>query len=409
MEDVHYLIVLARLRAPRTAAITGRTASALLALDAKMTRRRLNRDTNWPLRIAELHAELAHKDAALNAALLAHAEFGRPDHVLFARCPGFDRRRAAEILLHKSAADADFAWSAEHIALLGELPSERVLLLLRRLWGEHGVDDAILTLLAREPHEEDRNHFLAGLGSPNVDIVLRSLDALEKLPPRTPERARDREEFLAVLLAVRRLPEGKETDKARDRLLAYLARRTGEKYATLSAGVAWFQLTYPERAARLEDADGVDVKGWSERLEALHWNEGDAERGRAVFTKASCAACHSGAQALGPDLRGVTGRFSRTDLFTAILRPSKDVSPRYRATQITTAAGKVYQGLIIYEAVDSVLLQTGPATTIRLTNPQIRERRLTSTSLMPAGLLDKLSDRDIADLYAYLKTLRAVP
>ncbi len=101
----------------------------------------------------------------------------------------------------------------------------------------------------------------------------------------------------------------------------------------------------------------------------------------------------------------MAGRFSRADLFTAIVQPSKDVSPRYRTTQITTAAGKVYQGLIVYEAVDSVILQTGPATTIRLTNPQVRERRLTSTSLMPAGLLDKLSDRDLADLYAYLKTL----
>ena len=409
VEDIHYLIVLARLCAPRTATITQRTASALLALDDKITRRRLNRDTNWPLRVAGLHAELTRKDAALNAALLAHAAFGRPDHVLFARCPGFDRRRAAEILLRKSASDADFSWSAEHIALLGDLPSERVAPLLRRLWGEHGVDDAILTVLAREPHEEDRDRFLTGLSSPRLDIVLRALDALEKLPPHSPERARDREEFLAVLLAVRRLPEGKETDKVRDRLLAYLARRTGEKCATLSAWMAWFERTYPERAARLDDADGVDVKAWSERLATLDWSDGDAERGRLVFTKASCAACHSGAQALGPDLRGVAGRFSRSDLFTAILRPSKDVSPRYRTTQITTAAGKVYQGLIIYEAVDSVLLQTGPATTIRLTNPQIRERRLTSTSLMPAGLLDKLSNRDIVDLYAYLKTLRAVP
>jgi putative heme-binding domain-containing protein len=409
VEDIHYLIVLARLRAPRSTAIARRTASALLALDDKLTRRRLNRDTNWSLRVAELHAELARKDAALNAALLEHEGFGRPDHVLFARCPGFDRRRAAEILLRKSGGDPAFLWNAEHIALLGDLPTERIAPLLRRLWGEHGVDDAILTLLAREPHEEDRDRFLTGLSSPSLDIVLRALDPLEKLPQRSPERTRDREEFLAVLLALRRLPEGKETEKVRDRLLAYLARRTGEKCTTIAAWAAWFERAYPERAARLEDADGVDVKAWGERLAALDWSSSDAERGRAVFTKASCAACHSGAQALGPDLRGVTGRFSRTDLFTAILRPSKDVSPRYRTTQITTAAGKVYQGLIIYEAVDSVLLQTGPATTIRLTNPQIRERRLTSTSLMPAGLLDKLSNRDIADLYAYLKTLRAVP
>ena len=159
----------------------------------------------------------------------------------------------------------------------------------------------------------------------------------------------------------------------------------------------------------MNDADGVDVAAWSKRLAALDWSLGHADRGKLVFSKASCASCHSGTQALGPDLRGVTGRFSRIDLFTAIVQPSKDVSPRYRTTQITTAAGKVYQGLIVYEAVDSVILQSGPAVTIRLTNPQIRERRLTAMSLMPAGLLDKLNDRDIADLYAYLKSLGVPP
>lgn len=405
VEDIHYLIVLACLRAPRTAAITKCVVSALLGLDEKITQRHLNRDTNWPLRIAELHAELARKDAALNVALLTHPGFGRPDHVVFTRCPGFDRRRAAEIILKRSESDADYPRSAEIITLFGSLPQERITPVLRRLWGEHGVDDAILTQLAREPHEEDRERFVSGLGSPRLETLLRCLDALDKLPSSSAKRNRDGDEVLAVLLAVRRLPEGKETIKVRDRLLTYLARRTGQKPTTLPAWVEWYSRTYPERASRLNDTDGVDVAAWSKRLAALDWSVGDAERGRQVFNKASCASCHSGVQALGPDLRGVTGRFSRKDLFTAIVQPSKDVSPRYRTTQITTAAGKVYQGLIVYEAVDSVLLQTGPAATIRLTNPQIRERRLTSTSLMPAGLLDKLNDRDIADLYAYLKSL----
>jgi hypothetical protein len=62
--------------------------------------------------------------------------------------------------------------------------------------------------------------------------------------------------------------------------------------------------------------------------------------------------------------------------------------------------------VIIYEAVDSLILQTGADTTIRVTNNQIVERRVTSNSLMPAGLLDKLTDREISDLFAYLKTLR---
>src|SRR5439155_24034856 len=116
---------------------------------------------------------------------------------------------------------------------------------------------------------------------------------------------------------------------------------------------------------------------------------------------------HSGSQAMGPALTGVAGRFSRADLFTAILRPSKDVPARYRTIVITTEDAKVYQGLIVYEAVDSVLLQTGPATTVRLAHKQISEKRVSPLSLMPVGLLDRLFDREIADLYAFLKGVLA--
>src|SRR5262245_13749903 len=108
VEDIHYLIVLARLCGPRSATTTKRVADSLLALGKKLTQRSLNRDSNWPLRLAELHAELARKDARLNAALLAASEFGRPDHALFAECPGFDRARAAAMFLARAAKDADF-------------------------------------------------------------------------------------------------------------------------------------------------------------------------------------------------------------------------------------------------------------------------------------------------------------
>ena len=50
---------------------------------------------------------------------------------------------------------------------------------------------------------------------------------------------------------------------------------------------------------------------------------------------------------------------------------------------------------------------TFPAASVSPAAAQIISRHLTETSLMPAGLLDKLSDREIIDLYAYLKTLGA--
>jgi putative membrane-bound dehydrogenase-like protein len=401
IDDIHYLIVLARLRGPRSASITHRTSEALLALDRKIRQRRLNRDTNWPLRLAEAHAELARKDPALNAALLSAPEFGRPDHALFTRCPGFERRRAAQIFLARAKDEANYPWTPELVELIGSLPAEKCVPLLRQLWNKGGLEDAILPILARHPQPADRNKFLRGLGSPQLAMIRLCVEALDNLPP-----ANDGAQVLALVRCLRSLPEGKEEERLRARLGQSLQRITGQSLGTnKQAWTDWFAKAYPNLAARLGGSDGVDVNGWHQRLAKLDWSAGDAERGRHVFAKASCAECHSGSQALGPDLHGVTGRFSRRDLFTAIVQPSLDISPRYRTTLIATADDKVYQGIVIYEAVDSLILQTGPAATVRLVHTQIATRRVTNTSLMPAGLLDQLSDREIADLYAYLKSL----
>jgi putative membrane-bound dehydrogenase-like protein len=402
VEDVHYLIVLARLRGDWDKSLTRHVAGALLALDRKLAERHYNRDSNWPLRIGELSAELARRHAAINDALLGSPEFGRADHVLFTQAPGFDRHRTAEIFLARAAMDSEFAWSPALVRLVGELPEERALPVLRPLWGKGGLDEALLPVLARHPQAGDRNRFLAGLNALQPATVGTCLDALAKLAP-----PRDGADLLALVRCLRRLPEGKEGDALRRRVGEYLERVTGRGNMGADARrwAEWFARTYPQLAARLEGADGVDVAGWRKRLADLDWSKGDAGRGRAAFVKASCAVCHSGAQALGPDLHGITGRFSRDDLFTAILLPSKDISPRYRTTAVSLRDGKTYQGLVIYEATDSLILQTGPATTVRVPAEQVESRRFSDVSLMPAGLLDPLKDQDIVDLYTYLKEL----
>src|SRR5262249_2689285 len=159
------------------------------------------RDTNWPLRIAELHAELAHTDPQLNTALLASKDFGRPDHALFTKCPGFDRRKAAEVFLARAAKDEEYPWDTTLVPLLGEPPEERALPVLRRLWERGGLEDAILPLLARRPQPADRDKFLEGLNSPRLEMIGQCLDALEKLPP-----AKDGTQVFALVRALRALP-----------------------------------------------------------------------------------------------------------------------------------------------------------------------------------------------------------
>jgi putative heme-binding domain-containing protein len=403
VEDIHYLTVLARLRGDRSEELTRLTARALLALDRKCDQRELNRDRHWPLRVAELHAELARKDVALNDRMLASPEFGRPDHVVFTQGEELDRRRAAAVFLARAKADESFAWSPPLVELIGSLPAAESQPVLRGLWENFALRDSILRVLAREPREEDRERFIEGLGSAQLDTVAGCRTALEHLPTAT-----NPNELLALVKAIGRLREGKEETRLGERIGKLLQSWTGEKIqADDAAGWReWLGRTHSELASQLRAADGVDLASWTERLGRINWSAGDTERGRGVFSRAACLACHSGARAIGPDLRGVASRFSRDDLFTAMLQPSKDVSPRYQTTLVATADGKLYRGTIIYEAVDSLILQTGADTTVRIVDNQIVERRATPNSLMPAGLLDKLDNHEIADLYAYLKSMR---
>jgi putative membrane-bound dehydrogenase-like protein len=407
VEDLHYLIVLGRLRAPRSLALTARVAKALLALDRKFNERRANRDRYWPLRVAELHVGLSRKDPALNAALLTDPEFGRPDHALLALAAGFDRRRAAEVFLARARDGDEGSWNENMVELIGSLPPDRSFPVLRARWGRAGLDDAIREVLARHPSAADRPKFLEGLASPRWSTVRLSLEALEALPRGAGNHEPGDDDLLVALVrALGRIPDGKEGAAMRERIGRGLRRATGKTGLgnDRAEWSTWLAESRPDLALRFAN-DGVDVTRWRERLGRLDWSAGVAERGRDIFIKTSCSTCHSGGQALGPDLHGVTGRFARDDLFTAILQPGRDVPARYRTELVATVDGQVYQGMVVYEAVDSLILQTGATTTVRLAGDQIESRRDAPGSLMPTGLLDPLSDRDIADLYAYLKTL----
>jgi putative heme-binding domain-containing protein len=131
-----------------------------------------------------------------------------------------------------------------------------------------------------------------------------------------------------------------------------------------------------------------------------------------VYVKQQCVRCHgeggkSANQRLGPDLAGAADRLSAADLFAEIVDPSRAVSPTYRTTAISTRDGHLHHGLVIYESPDGTLLQTAPDTLMRVTGDELLSMAPSDRSLMPDGLLQGLGDQEIADLYAYLRTLKA--
>lgn len=154
------------------------------------------------------------------------------------------------------------------------------------------------------------------------------------------------------------------------------------------------------------------VKEWSlDELTALvqtRLTGRDFDRGRAMFAAANCFACHrfdNEGGAVGPDLTGLAGRFSRRDLLESIVEPSKVISDQYAAVTVLTIDGKVVTGRIVNLAGDSLRINTNmldPNAIVSVDRKLIEEMVPAKASMMPKGLLNTLDRDEVLDLTAYL-------
>lgn len=157
---------------------------------------------------------------------------------------------------------------------------------------------------------------------------------------------------------------------------------------------------------------GNDVAAFSEQelTEYLLWDPmaytGDAARGKASYEKGLCVACHrfgDVGQAAGPELTDVARRFKRADLLEAILKPSKTISDQWASVEIVTTDKRTLVGTIATESADAVTLVPMGGAPVTISKGQIASRTAATTSPMPEGLLNSMTLREIADLFAFLE------
>jgi putative heme-binding domain-containing protein len=130
-----------------------------------------------------------------------------------------------------------------------------------------------------------------------------------------------------------------------------------------------------------------------------------AERGRPTYERA-CALCHrfgSIGQDFGPDLTTLASRFKKRDVVEAILWPSRAVSDQYQSVEIATKDGQSLFGLVAREDAEALHLQVTPAERpMPIVKALVTSRKASPVSLMPEGLVDDLSQGQLADLIAFL-------
>jgi putative heme-binding domain-containing protein len=133
----------------------------------------------------------------------------------------------------------------------------------------------------------------------------------------------------------------------------------------------------------------------------------DAIRGQALFQKL-CAACHrlhGQGGTVGPDLT-TADRSNRLYLLTHIVDPSAYIRPEYLVQVVLTHDERRLSGIAADKGETIVLTSVVNDQPVTLIVPKadIADIRPSPISLMPERLLDSLSDREVADLFAYLQS-----
>ncbi|WP_395717887.1 PVC-type heme-binding CxxCH protein [Prosthecobacter sp.] len=134
--------------------------------------------------------------------------------------------------------------------------------------------------------------------------------------------------------------------------------------------------------------------------------KGNAANGKAL--SALCMACHqignAGGQ-IGPNLSGA-GAMGLEAVLRNILTPNAAMEPGYRIYRVEMKNGDLIDAFFVSEDKDAVVIRQAGLPDRRVPKADIRSTKFIRRSLMPEGLLDALPDQSVADLLAYLMTLK---
>ena len=130
--------------------------------------------------------------------------------------------------------------------------------------------------------------------------------------------------------------------------------------------------------------------------------------GKAMFKVATCIACHKmdgEGNDFGPDLAKLDLKLKSLDILKDITDPSFRINEKYQTWIFETKAGKGYTGIILEETPKQIKLIENPlakAVPIILLTADIDTKTKSPVSIMPKGLLDKLTREEILDLVAFI-------
>jgi len=156
----------------------------------------------------------------------------------------------------------------------------------------------------------------------------------------------------------------------------------------------------------VQDATPAERKQEIDRLTAVvKGGKGDPYQGRELFRK-SCVKCHTlfgEGGFIGPDLTSHK-RSDLGNLMLSVVHPSVEIREGFEHFLAQTNDGRLASGFLVDQDAQTVFLRGQEGQTVALARAEIESLAAQPQSLMPDDLLKGLSDQQVRDLFAYLRS-----
>ncbi len=143
------------------------------------------------------------------------------------------------------------------------------------------------------------------------------------------------------------------------------------------------------------------------RFRAMTDQPGDPVAGRALF-QASCMICHQvkgEGLRIGPDLSGI-GAMGIQGVLRNILDPNAQLESGYYRHDVTLTDGSLVSGFLVEETKDALTIQPIGADPKVIPLTTVANHAISKRSLMPEGLIEAFSEKQVADLFSYINSLK---
>jgi putative heme-binding domain-containing protein len=160
------------------------------------------------------------------------------------------------------------------------------------------------------------------------------------------------------------------------------------------------------RASKLFVAPADRQKVFEEYRKALDL-KGDATKGKLVF-KNQCASCHKlegVGEEVGADLKAIKDR-GLEGVLLAIVDPNREVKPQYLTYSAELKNMRVITGMLTAETATGLTIRKPDGRSESISRSEIESLRSLGLSYMPEGLEKVIDIPAMADLLAYLNSIK---